>query len=75
MVDLSMAATTALDDVLENVYGAFNVPVVDMAETVGTFIYKDGGAGPDPCTNVGLVCQWRNMCEMQEPGELVLCGD
>jgi lysophospholipase L1-like esterase len=75
MVDLTMAATTALNDVLDNVYGALQVPVVNAAEAFGTFIYKDGGAGPDPPTNVRLVCQWTNMCEMQESGELVLLGD
>jgi lysophospholipase L1-like esterase len=75
MVDLTMSATIALNAVLDNVYRAFQVPIVDAAETFGTFIYEDGGAGPDPPTNVRLVCQWTNMCEMQESGELVLLGD
>lgn len=38
MVDLTMAATTALIDVLDDVYGDFNVSVVDAVETFGTFI-------------------------------------
>jgi hypothetical protein len=73
-----MAATTTLNEVFDCVCDAFKVPVVDTAaETSGTFIYKqDGGAGQDPPTKISLVCQWTNMCEMQDPGrELILLGD
>jgi hypothetical protein len=75
MVDLT---ATTLNDVLDNVCDAFKVPVVDAAETSDIFIYyKDGVAagGPDSPINVRLVCQWTDMCKMQEYRELILLGD
>jgi len=55
----SLALTTLFNGTLEAVYGAFGVPVVDVADTFKTFKTRGG----DPPQNVRAVCQWTLMCE------------
>ncbi len=55
----SLALTDVFNGTLEAVYGAFGVPVADVANAFDT--YKTGGG--DPPTNVRRVCQLTLMCE------------
>ncbi len=59
----SLALTTLFNGTLGAVYGAFGVPVVDVATTFKTFKTQGG----EPPTNVRAVCQWTLMCEKAGP--------
>lgn len=59
----SLSLTTVFNDTLGAVYGAFGVPVVDVATTFKTFKTMGG----DPPANVRAVCQWTLMCEKSGP--------
>ncbi len=63
----SLALTTVFNDTLAAVYGAFGVPVVDVATTFKTFETTGG----DPPKNVKEVCKLTLMCE-KSGGDYVL---
>ncbi len=64
LAGLSLELTTVFNGTLEAVYGAFGVPVVDIAGAFDTYV-DDGEAVP---RNVRAVCNLTLMCETYDGG-------
>ena len=67
LAEQSLALTPVFNGTLEAVYGAFGVPVADVASAFGTFLTN--GAGTP--INVRRICSYTLMCE-RAAGGLVL---